>query len=316
MTSKHFLILFAFAAAFLFNPAHARMEREISETFTVEPGGLASLSTQGGDIIIDTGETDEVHIVARLVFPRADSDAEVDEIMAELDLTMESTDDGVAVSSKRPSSTSSWFGWGKRNSVSVHLHATVPVDYNIDARTSGGDIEVANLNGEVSARTSGGNIAVGHINGSVDVSTSGGDISVNHAVGRVKAHTSGGNVRVDDAEGPVHASTSGGDVHIGRVVGELRATTSGGDIYARIEGPLEANALLSTSGGDVTAHVDDVIGFDLDARTSGGNVKAPGITIKIDSGGLGKSRLAGAVNGGGPTLKLRTSGGDVRVKTS
>jgi hypothetical protein len=30
---------------------------------------------------------------------------------------------------------------------------------------------------------------------------------------------------------------------------------------------------------------------------------------------VGKSRLAGAVNGGGPVLKLRTSGGDITLKT-
>lgn len=316
MTSKHFLILFAFSAAFLFNPAHARMEREITETFTVEPGGLASFSTQGGDIVVNTGASDQIHIVAKLVFPRANSDTEVDEIMAELDLTMEATDEGITVSSKPTKTTSSWFGGSNRRSVAVHLYATVPTDYRVDARTSGGDIEVTNLNGDVVARTSGGNIEVGHINGAVDLNTSGGNIAVDHAVGHVKAHTSGGNVRVEDAEGPVHASTSGGDVHIGRVVGELRATTSGGNIFARIEGPLEADTLLSTSGGNVTAHVDEAIGFELDARTSGGRVKAQGISIEIDSGGIGKSKLVGAVNGGGPTLKLRTSGGDLRVKTS
>jgi len=30
---------------------------------------------------------------------------------------------------------------------------------------------------------------------------------------------------------------------------------------------------------------------------------------------VGKSRLVGSVNGGGPRLKLRSSGGDISVKT-
>lgn len=308
--------LCALGSVFFLNVAHARMEREITERFDVKPGGLASFSTQGGDITVTTGATDEVFVVARLVFHRADDDAEADEIMEQLDLTFAQTDDGVSVSSQRLPSVSGWFGWSKSNPVSVHLHATVPTDYHIDARTSGGDIEVANLNGDIAARTSGGDIEVGDIEGSVDLHTSGGDIEVVHAVGRVKAHTSGGDVRIDGAEGPVSASTSGGDVHIGRVVGELRATTSGGDIFARIKGPLAEDALLSTSGGNVTAVVDEAVAFDLDARTSGGSVKAQGITIRIDSGGVGKSKLVGAVNGGGPLLKLRTSGGDLRVKTS
>ena len=34
----------------------------------------------------------------------------------------------------------------------------------------------------------------------------------------------------------------------------------------------------------------------------------------IEKGAIGKSRLVGSVNGGGPLLKLRTSGGDINVR--
>jgi hypothetical protein len=57
-------------------------------------------------------------------------------------------------------------------------------------------------------------------------------------------------------------------------------------------------------------------GFHLDASTSGGEVRADGLTITLEHGGSGKSKLVGAVNGGGPRLKLRTSGGDVRIRTN
>ena len=42
---------------------------------------------------------------------------------------------------------------------------------------------------------------------------------------------------------------------------------------------------------------------------------ADGLTITMENGGTGRSKLAGAVNGGGPTLKLRTSGGSIHVVT-
>ena len=87
-------------------------------------------------------------------------------------------------------------------------------------------------------------------------------------------------------------------------------------ISARLQGPLLEDAVLSTSGGSVTAWVEEGTGFQLDARTSGGGVKAEGVTIKIESGSLGRSKLVGEVNGGGPTLKLRSSGGNINVRTS
>jgi len=309
-------LLVAFLASLAVSVASARIVREVQETFDVEPGQLISMTIQGGDIEVMTHDRDQVEVHAKLVFPRADSAAEADEIMALLDFQISHDDEGVQVTAERvKGTTSGWFSRGS-NRAFVDLTVRVPTQFNVEARTSGGDIEVSDLIGHVHGRTSGGDIAVGHVEGPVDISTSGGDVSVEHAVGTVRATTSGGDIRVAAARGSVSASTSGGDVDIGRVEGLLKASTSGGDISARIYGPLQDDAVLSTSGGDVTAWVEEGIGFDLNARTSGGNVRAPGITIKIDDGGMGKNKLVGQVNGGGHELKLRTSGGNVRVKTS
>jgi len=57
------------------------------------------------------------------------------------------------------------------------------------------------------------------------------------------------------------------------------------------------------------------VGFHIDASTSGGEVEADGLTLTIDHGGVGKSNLSGAVNGGGPDLRLRSSGGDIEITT-
>ncbi|MEO7598356.1 MAG: hypothetical protein ABIV50_05460, partial [Opitutus sp.] len=77
----------------------------------------------------------------------------------------------------------------------------------------------------------------------------------------------------------------------------------------------KGDCVLDTSGGNVKAKVARTAAFDLDASTSGGDVRADGLTITIEKGGVGRSRLSGKVNGGGPTLKLRSSGGDIVVET-
>jgi hypothetical protein len=109
--------------------------------------------------------------------------------------------------------------------------------------------------------------------------------------------------------------TSGGDIDVKSVENTLTAHTSGGDVTAAITGPLKGDCDLRTSGGRVKAIVSPGAGFRLDASTSGGEVEAEGLTIVIERGGRGKSSLAGNVNGGGPTLRLRSSGGDIVVRT-
>jgi hypothetical protein len=84
-------------------------------------------------------------------------------------------------------------------------------------------------------------------------------------------------------------------------------------VDAGFQGPLKGECSLSTSGGSVQATVSRDAAFRLDASTSGGDVSADGLTITIDQGGIGKSNLSGDVNGGGPMLRLHTSGGDIRI---
>jgi DUF4097 and DUF4098 domain-containing protein YvlB len=316
MTNRRHPVLGLCAVLFLASPLFAKMERVISETYEVEPGGLVYLQIPVGDIEVSAGSSDTVMVKAKITLPKARSEDDVEEVLEALDLQMSQSDEGVRVTAKQVKGKSHWIGWGNSNRVYVDLKVIVPSHYNVEARTSGGDIEVENLTGQVKARTSGGDVEVGHIKGDVDVGTSGGDIDIEHVVGSVHAHTSGGDVKVEEAEGPVVAGTSGGDVFIGRVQGTLQASTSGGDIKAHLDGPLTEDAELGTSGGDVTLWIDEAVGLNLDARTSGGDVRADGVTLKIKSGGSGKGKLVGEVNGGGPRLKLRSSGGDVRVKTS
>jgi hypothetical protein len=115
--------------------------------------------------------------------------------------------------------------------------------------------------------------------------------------------------------GPSDLRTSGGDIKVDSVENTLKAETSGGDVKAGFEGGLKGDCVLSTSGGQVKASVGKDVAFHLDASTSGGQVDAAGLTITIDHGGMGRSSLAGLVNGGGPVLKLRSSGGDIEVST-
>lgn len=164
--------------------------------------------------------------------------------------------------------------WFSGFSLDVHYKVVVPTRYDVHLRTGGGGIEVANLTGDIDAHTSGGGIRVGDIIGDVDV------------------------------------RTSGGSIKVGEVAGNLKAHTSGGSITAKITKQPTEDSALTTSGGSVTAYLAPGIAVDLEARTSGGSVSSE---IPVN-GTLKQTRIKGEINGGGPRLKLATSGGSVRIK--
>ena len=297
-----------FAAPVVLN---ATIERTVEKTFAAQPGGTLKVETTGGNISVEPGPGDTVKVVAKEKI-RAGDDAEADNLLKDLTLTIEQQGNDVTAIAKYHRGAGNWFGG---TPVQVSFVVTVPGRYGTDLQTSGGNITVGDLTGRMEARTSGGNIEFGKIDGTVSGITSGGNVELGLCTGDTKLHTSGGNVRAEKIVGKAELGTSGGDIIVMLVENELTANTSGGNVEAGIGGATKGDCVLETSGGDVEVTVGKTAAFRLDASSSGGSVRADGLTITLDGGGSGRSHLSGNVNGGGPLLKLHTSGGSIRVVT-
>ena len=270
----------------------------IERTFNVGDGGLLEIDADHGNIRVNSGSSGEVRVVVRRT-PRGGADVETYQV--------EFAQDGDRI---RVIGTNTVRSSG-RAGVNVDFEVTVPRRFNIDAETSGGNIAVDNLDGRVKLNTSGGNLSLGSISGEVDAHTSGGNISLDGAGGNVVVNTSGGNISLGRVSGTVRATTSGGNIAVDEVGGDIVARTSGGHIVARIADQPKADCLLRTSGGGITVHLADGIAVDLEAETSAGRVSTD---IEVaTSGTIKKDRLHGEINGGGPLLELETSAGDVRI---
>ncbi len=302
--------LFAFASL----AARATIERTVEKTFAVQPGGALRVDTQGGGIEVRISSDNTVKVTARERI-RAGTEAEADELLKDLDLHIEQTGNDILAAAKygRESIGFHFFSWPP---VNVSFVVSVPASFSAELHTSGGGIAVGDLSGKVTARTSGGGITLGKLGSEVDARTSGGSISLSEARGNAKLHSSGGGISVGRVVGSAEISTSGGSINLDSVQGAVNARTSGGNIRAGIAGPLKEDSSLSTSGGSVKVNVEKSAAFHLDAATSGGSVDADGLTLTIDRSGHGRSQLAGNVNGGGPLLKLRTSGGGIAIRTN
>lgn len=290
--------------------AQSRLERLVEKQFTVTAAGTLRVETAGGTIRVSPTTDSVVRIRAKQRI-RASSEAEADELLKKLELTLEQHGNDVRAVA-RYERRSPGFHFGSWPPVQVDFEIETPAAFATELNTSGGGITVGDLTGKVRARTSGGSITLGRLGGAVDAGTSGGHISLAESGGPAELKTSGGNISVGRVNGPADLSTSGGSIKIESAAGRLRAHTSGGSIRAGITGALRDECSLSTSGGSVRVAVDRSAAFRLDASTSGGHVDAEGMTLTLEKASRG--RLAGAVNGGGPLLKIRTSGGSISVR--
>jgi len=306
--------IFAFATA-----AHAAHDT-IRRGFNVTDGGTLHLDAGVGSIKIVAGGSGVAFEITRKAHGLHD-----DEELREHRITFEQQGNDVYVESDFEHSWDRWF-----SSYDVQWNIRVPAHYNVEVKTSGGSIDLADLGGRVDAHTSGGWIKTGHLSGpatlktsggsitvggskqNVVAKTSGGSITVGDASGSVEAKTSGGSITITRADGDVEARTSGGSIRIDDATGAVNASTSGGSISARLSRQPRGDSRLSTSGGGMTVTLANGVAVDLDAHASGGGVNSD-VPVTV-MGKQNDDSLRGEINGGGPKLVLRTSGGGIRVK--
>lgn len=297
----------------------------ITKTFKVDEGGMLTIDTDRGIIHVESGKSDEVEIVIE----REAKSESARKYIEQLEFSFDQDGNSVRVDGEwKGERMKKWNSW--RSGLKIKITAHVPNRFNLNAKTSGGSIAVSDLDGDVEVRTSGGSLKLGDIQGTVvghtsggsitleggggtaDLSTSGGSITLGEVNGEVNATTSGGSIRIDRAQGSVDASTSGGSVVVNEVMGTVNASTSGGSITATITEQPTDDCRLTTSGGSVNVKLASGLRFDLDAKTSSGSRLRSDFDI-TSSGTIKKNEVRGSVNGGGPLLYLRTSGGGINV---
>ncbi len=277
--------------------ADFRLERELP----LDPGGRLELDTDSGEVRVRGADRSGVSVL--VTSPRS-----ADEIEERYDLRFDAAEGRVLIRVKRRDPR-----WHRSDRSNLLFEIEVPNRTNLEVETSGGRIDVSRLEGRVDLETSGGRVELEKIAGEIDAHTSGGGMEAIDIDGRARLRTSGGRVEVRGISGDLFAGSSGGSIDISDAGGVVEASTSGGPITVSLARGNASGGSLSTSGGGVTIYIDPEVGLDVDASTSGGSVtlEVP-VTVR---GRLSRRSVSGMLNGGGPTLRLRSSGGSIRVRS-
>jgi hypothetical protein len=287
--------------------ASAAISNIIRKGFNVAEGGTLTIDAGVGDIQIVSGGTGVAIEIVRDA--QTSSQTKANEIFRDYDVKVSQSGNDVEIRTDWQQGLK-FFNFG--DPIEIKYNVRVPSRYNVNLKTSGGDISVTSVTGTVDAHTSGGNIRLATINGPANVRTSGGNIDVVGTTGKADVRTSGGNITINHAGAEVTARTSGGNIHVEEALAAIDASTSGGSIKANFTVQPKGNTRLSTSGGSVSISLPANVNLDLDAHTSGGGVQSDLPVTVI--GHQSESTLVGKINGGGPQLVLRSSGGGITVR--
>ncbi|HEV2131111.1 MAG TPA: M56 family metallopeptidase, partial [Longimicrobiaceae bacterium] len=278
-------------------------ERVIERSFHVEPGGTLTLELETGASIRVTGwDREQVFLRAELN-GRDWQDTRVE---------AEETPGGVRIATSQIE---------RRGDASTghRLEIRVPHHFDIELTSSGGEVEVQDVRGQVMGRTGGGEIVLSRLHGSASLVTGGGEIHVLDSWLEGAVHTGGGDVVMRNVQGTLDASTGGGQVI--RVEGA--ADSSGGPEgpVVRIDSPggaitvqdAPAGAEVSTGGGAI--YIGSARGF-AHARTGGGSItldQVDGPIKAITGAGAVAAAMVGDPARGGRDVEIRSGSGSVML---
>ena len=294
----------------------------IKKSFPVSPGGSLTVKSSIGTVEVQAVDSNNVNIeLVRQI--KAANERELEQINRELQLDFVHKGSDVEVLVKHPEE----WEWKKIKRIRLDMKITIPLAYNVKVRTVGviktndlqGNVELAssgfplttgNVRGSVDLKSSGGQINAGDVNGPATVSSDGGSIRIGNIDGDFNVRSSGGSISAGRVDGSVTAHSAGGYIRIMEVTNSVNAITQGGEVSTYISRQPQSDLSFVTLGGSVNLRLGENVKLTLDADLGAGSVFSDYPLPKREPS---SSIVKGEINGGGPTVTVRTASGSLTL---
>jgi Putative adhesin len=254
-------------------------EQTFERTLSVNGRVELSVATGSGNIHITQGSGSQIHIFGRVKSSWGGNDEKVRDIAAHPPI--EQTGNIVRIGVRHEN----------LHNISIDYEIQAPAESFLDAGSGSGNVVDDGVGENAKLNTGSGNIQATGLRGNFTVATGSGNIYAEQiSAGDVKAETGSGNIEVKNIKGSLRAETGSGGIKAG--------------------GAPTAPWHLQTGSGGVELWVGDAP-VTLDAESGSGSIHTD--REMLTQGSTDRHHVTGKLNGGGPTVRVETGSGDIRV---
>ncbi len=191
-----------------------------------------------------------------------------------------------------------------------------------------GEARLTSIAGTIRGTHNGGELTFDDVK-DVDMSARRTDITIRKASGVVRLDLTGGALRarnlagavalngnrvaieLDGVGGALRADLTQGSLEVTRLTEQARIDARGTEVRIELDKPAPITAI--TTDENITVRVPEHAGFTVDATSEDGEIRLPPGAPQ-PSTSQQTSRAQGPINGGGPTLALRTTHADIILR--
>ncbi len=308
MRTLPLLLLLALLAA---TPARAQEARVFSDTVPLAADGSVTIDNHEGSITVTTWDRDEVQYEARVEAERGADHPErttvaVSHSGRHLDLKTEYDKSGGG----------GFFGWNNQNIMPVHYTVKMPRTARLTIDDHESDIEVTGLQAELRIDTHEGPITVAGGQGALRIDSHDGEIAITDQQGDVVIDSHESRMRLQGVTGRVEIDTHDSEVTAEDLSGAFEMDTHEGRADLAFAALEQGGISIDSHDGTFTLTLPSEAGFDLDTDFNDDADLDSGFDLSaLRAGGEDEVNYRGAVNGGGPRIRLSSHDGAFRLRT-
>ena len=130
----------------------------------------------------------------------------------------------------------------------------------------------------------------------------------------VEVSNTNGAIYLTDVAGQHELDTTNGRIEVSRCAGSLDASTTNGSIQAELTKVNKGHPLrFETTNGRIVVALPADLAVDVDASTTNGSIDSD---LPVSTTRIGRNSLRGSINGGGTSLRMRTTNGGIAIRTA
>jgi len=276
----------------------AEFTYEYQKTFQVESPVVLNLNLVRGNVYISGSEEGRLVIEATKRV-RATNELEAQEVADHIEIKVDVSSEGVKINTnylkmlnRNPSFWQKVLGAGSDSYGSVDYTITLPSNSSIEINSMAADIELSSIEGEIHIENTSGSTRGEFLFGPITVRQPQGVIDLEWIEGDIRIKSSSSKITIKQVRGAIDLSTYSGNVTIQTELASPR------------------DYFVETTSGAITFSIPEVASGLLNIETQEGEIQTE-VPVTIKS--VSHHRIIGEFGGGGPTITLSSSSGNVTV---
>lgn len=198
----------------------------------------------------------------------------------------------------------------KSRHLTAQISINVPKGLSVTVKNTAGNVEVVGVDGNLNIEMAAGNLEVQNVSRDLIVHNKFGTVNIGTVLGNANIISHSGRIQAGKIYGNSYIENSFGEVILEECYGPVTAKLKTGNMNLKLA-KIDGNCDIDIKVGNIELGIPAKAQFTLDSECLMGEINSNfDVAVKRK---IASATASGAINGGGPLIKIRGNSGNIRL---